>query len=83
MEITITEGDNRFSTRQKNIYNSKEFSDYNIKISDKRLMITGKNNLNIKYNIEDNNIDSVKIHSTKNSLTVWDYKKKKRRIKNI
>ena len=40
-------------------------------------MVTGKNNLNIKYNIEDNNIDSVKIHSTKNSLTVWDYKEKK------
>ena len=77
MEITITGGDNSISKRQKNIYNSKEFSDYNIKISDKRLMVTGKNNLNIKYNIEDNNIDSVKIHSTENSLTVWDYKEKK------
>ena len=74
MKIKITEGDNRISKLQKNIYNSKEFSNYNIKISDKRLIITGKNNINIKYNVECNNIYSVKIHSTENSLTFWDYK---------
>ena len=77
MEITITEGDKIYSVLQENKYYSKEFSVYNIKILNKELIITGKNNLYIKAKIEDNNINSVKIHSTENSLTVWDYKEKK------
>ena len=77
MEITIKKEDKIYSVLQENKYYSKEFSVYNIKILNKELIITGKNNLYIKTKIEDNNINSVKIHSTENSLTVWDYKEKK------
>jgi hypothetical protein len=34
-------------------------------------------NILFKYNIEDNNFFSVKIHSEKNSENYWDYKEKK------
>ena len=77
MEITIKKEDKIYSVLQENKYYSKEFSVYNIKILNKELIITGKNNLYIKTKIEDNSINSVKIHSTENSLTVWDYKEKK------
>ena len=74
MEISIKIGDNIFTTRQKNMYNPKEYSNYNIKVINKQMIITGKNDLYIKISFEDNIINTTKIHSTKNSMTYWDYK---------
>ena len=73
IELSIKLGNNIFTTRQKNIYNQKEFSNYTICIINKEMIITGKDDFYIKSSFEDNNINSIKIHSTKNSLTVWDY----------
>ena len=73
MEISIKLGNNIFTKRTKNIYNQKVFSNYTINIINKEMIILGENDLYIRFSIEDNNINSVKIHSTKNSLTVWDY----------
>lgn len=76
MEISIKIGNNIFTTRQKNEYDPKEYSNYNIKVINKQMIITGKNDLYMKCTFEDNIIISTKIHSTKDSITFWDYEER-------
>ena len=76
MEISMKIGNNIFTTRQKNEYNPKEYSNYNIKVINKQMIITGKNDLYMKCTFEDNIINSIKIHSTKDSITFWDYEER-------
>ena len=47
---------------------------YKIQIKNYIILIKEENNILFKYNIEDNNFFSIKIHSEKNSENFWDYK---------
>jgi len=50
---------------------------YKIQIKNYIILIKEENNILFKYNIEDNNFFSIKIHSEKNSENFWDYKEAK------
>ena len=50
---------------------------YKIEINNNILLIKEENNILSKFQIEDNNFFSIKIHSEKNSEIFWDYKEAK------
>ena len=63
-------------SKGKKIPNNKYLL-YKIQIKNYIILIKEENNILFKYNIEDNNFFSIKIHSEKNSENFWDYKEVK------
>ena len=59
--------------KSSNVYWKNIYLKYVIKIKDSQIIIEGQNNLQIKYFINENKFDSIKIKSLPNAETFWDY----------
>ena len=74
INVTLNINNYSYSKKQNIIYNENDFLKYIIKILDNRLIIKGKNSFEIKYSIDENNFNSIKIRSLSDSEVFWDYK---------
>lgn len=75
IKILFNENNNNIiSTIQYNVYKINEYLQYKIKIFKHRIIIIGKSNMKIKYKINEDKFESIKIKSLPYSETIWDYK---------
>ena len=74
INISLNINNTIISNKQANIYNQKYYLKYIVIISGNQLILKGEKKLKMKYDIQENNFNSIKIKSLTKGETFWDYK---------